>query len=127
MEQTYSGTERREFGRRDAVIHAWAFTSGRSRLPCIIRNLSPGGALLEFPSGAPVAERFWLGSDADQRELRCLVRHRGPRALGVSFERKTNIEERDIAAKVGSERKCARIIERHSYIGRKIQGNASKG
>ena len=76
---------------------------------------------------APVAERFWLGFDADQRELRCLVRHREPRALGVSFERQTNIEERDIAAKVGSERKCTRIIERHSYIGRKIQGNASKG
>ena len=127
MEQQYCGTERRQFGRRDVIIHAWAFTSGRARLPCIMYNCSPAGALLEFPNGAPIADAFWLGFDSDRRELRCRVRHRDKVALGVSFDRQANIEERDIAAKVGRERACTRSVERYSYIGRKIHGNANKG
>ncbi len=47
--------ERRQFGRRQVVLHGWVRVSGRSRLPCVITDLSVGGARLEMevPSGLP--------------------------------------------------------------------------
>ncbi|MGI9426011.1 MAG: PilZ domain-containing protein [Hyphomicrobiaceae bacterium] len=127
MKQKTIDIERRQFGRRKTVIHAWVLTKGGTRVPCIIQNLSPRGALLEFPNGAPATEKFRLVFGADQRERRCVVRHRQPNTLGVSFDILTKFEERDVWAKVDRERTWTRLFERHSYIGRKIHGSASKG
>ena len=86
MKKSGNRVERREFGRRKTVIHAWAFPRGRARVPCIIRNISTTGALLEFAFGAPKAESFRLVVPSLQQEWTCDVRHRRPKLLGVYFD-----------------------------------------
>ena len=43
-----AGAERRQFGRRQTYLRAWISVPGRPKLPCIVQNLSVGGALLEI-------------------------------------------------------------------------------
>jgi hypothetical protein len=75
----------RQFGRRQTIWHAWVLVAGRPALACIVRNISPTGALLEFPDGAPVAPKFELIIDYMAFSSACEVRHRSHRSAGVYF------------------------------------------
>lgn len=77
--------DRREFGRRRGVWHAWITPSSLQRLACCVRNVSEGGALLELavPDWLPV--RFDLLVDGVDIRLECDLRHRGRHGVGVTF------------------------------------------
>ena len=78
--------ERRQFGRRTTLWHAWIQTSNRQRLACCIRNVSESGALLELdvPLWLPNVFELWV-EERDIR-LRCELRHRGQHGVGVQFD-----------------------------------------
>ena len=85
MRERMASSERRVFGRRHSCIHATLFVPGRPPSPCIVRNFSDAGALLELSE--PIEPPFQvklrlssLGSDID-----CEVRHARGMRLGVSF------------------------------------------
>ena len=86
MARKARSSERRNFGRRKTLWHAWIKVSGRGREPCVVRNFSTAGALLEFEGGSPTANRFRLMIDAFEFEAACYVRHRSKFGLGVYFD-----------------------------------------
>lgn len=86
-QQGSGGRERRAFGRRRTLLHALVHTRGRPPTPCIVRNVSEGGALLEFPS-----DPYWLPSyftltiDSDGFSAQCEIRHKSQHGAGVFFQ-----------------------------------------
>ena len=53
--------------------------------PCIVRNFSIEGALLEFKQPPPQATRFFMSIDAYNFSIECYVRHRSKTGIGVYF------------------------------------------
>ena len=82
---TSAGADRRQFGRRSAVWHAWIVTGPRQRIACCIRNVSSGGALLELVAPATLPQKFDLLIEDRQLTIRCDLKHRGEHGIGVSF------------------------------------------
>jgi len=79
------GVERRQFGRRNTICHADACVRGRPAWPCVVRNVSAGGAKVEIQGPAPLPTRFRLIVSAWQFEADCEVVHRSENAVGVRF------------------------------------------
>ena len=77
--------ERRSFGRRRAVWHAWIIPSTLQRLACCVRNVSDGGALLELPVPDWLPATFDLFVDGPNMQLACELTHRGKHGVGVAF------------------------------------------
>lgn len=86
MSHDTTPADRRQFGRRQTLWHAWIKIAGRAREPCIVRNFSVTGALLEFAGAVPVVDRFRLIIDVHGFEADCYVRHRSRVAVGVYFD-----------------------------------------
>ena len=78
-------TEQRRFGRRRALIHAFIVNKNGHRIPCIVRNISTGGALLEVRDPKLVPNRLKLLIDADSFEADCDIRHRTAHGVGIYF------------------------------------------
>ena len=79
-----SASDRRAFGRRTTVWHAWII-SGSQELPCHVLNVSPGGALLEIAPPDWLPHSFDLRIEDCSLVLPCELRHRGRHGVGVSF------------------------------------------
>jgi hypothetical protein len=77
----------RRFGRRSSSVNAFVLLPGNVKLPCIIENVSDGGALLRFTDGAAPTQSFRLMLEDTSFNLLCEVRHQGSRRLGVRFVR----------------------------------------
>ena len=77
--------DRRQFGRRDAAIHAVAMVGGKPPAHCVVRNFSERGALLEFKEPFVPSFRFRLLIEAKGVDVLCEVRHQGQHGLGVLF------------------------------------------
>ncbi len=77
--------ERRSFGRRRAVWHAWIIPSTLQRLACCVRNVSDGGALLELKVPEWLPATFDLYVDGPNMQLACELTHRGKHGVGVAF------------------------------------------
>jgi hypothetical protein len=101
--------EKRQFGRRNVVWHAWVKVAGRDRHPCIVRNFSVAGALLEFDGPVPAADRCVLIIDRFNFEANCFVRHRSKTAVGVYFT--DTMDGVVVPGKVTAEAIVARINE----------------
>ena len=74
-------------------------------LRCIVRNISPDGALLESPLARDLPLSFWLRLEGDATLRLCIVVWRSERQVGVEFSQQI-IErgvERRIAAVYGVE------------------------
>lgn len=84
--------ERRQFGRRKTCLHGWVVVDGRPRRPCLVRNVSEGGALLEFEIPKVMPYRFTLIIDCKGFEAWCETRHTGETWMGVQFVRVDKIE-----------------------------------
>lgn len=76
---------RRQFGRRETSRTAIATIAGSTPIACMIRNLSEGGALLDFPEGIVPDRPFRLAIDGTPFNLFCEVRHHGAYGVGVRF------------------------------------------
>jgi hypothetical protein len=79
------GREQRQFGRRQTCLHGWISVQGRPRLPCIVRNISLGGALLELDRPSWLPFNFQLTIESTRYVTMCEVRHHSPRHVGVRF------------------------------------------
>ena len=84
MQSTFS--ERRQFGRRTTRIHAWIELPGRPRQACIVRDLSPAGALLELLEDGLLPFKFRLAMGAPEEVFLCQACHQDQRLLGVQFK-----------------------------------------
>lgn len=81
-----NGAEKRQFGRRQTHLHAWVSIPGRRRLPCLVKDISVGGALLWFeqlPSCLPFC--FRLTIESTKFESACEIRHTRDNLVGVEF------------------------------------------
>ena len=77
--------EKRLWPRRNTVIEATiVFDGGRTRIRCIIRNLSETGAKLEVASVTRIPRTFDLVVDK-VRPQACIVVWRAVKELGVQF------------------------------------------
>jgi hypothetical protein len=77
--------DRRQFGRRETMLHAWIKVPGRPPLPCTVRDLSVGGALIECESAEVLPFSFELVIEATRFRTHCEVRHAKPGSVGVRF------------------------------------------
>lgn len=90
--------ERRQFGRRKVAIHGWVIVEGRPRVPCVVRNISIEGALLEFDTPSWLPYYFKLIIEVSQFETECELRHQAPRSVGVRFvQRRENAVSRHVS------------------------------
>ena len=87
LAQPKAFAERRQFGRRKTSLHAWISIEGRPKIACVVRNVSEGGALLEFPVPKAMPYRFQLIVDCEGFEAWCEIRHSGDTWAGVQFVR----------------------------------------
>jgi hypothetical protein len=85
MSGSRTPADRRQFGRRQTSYHAWIHVPGRPKVPCMVRDLSVGGARLELVMPPWLPYNFQLTIEATQFTSMCEVRHSGPNSLGVRF------------------------------------------
>lgn len=85
MSNTGNPIERRQFGRRQTSLHAWISVPGRPKLPCIVADLSLGGALIKLEKPSWLPYNFVLTIEATRFVSWCEVRHQRPDAVGVRF------------------------------------------
>jgi PilZ domain len=85
MAKNFGGIEKRQFGRRQTSLHAWISVAGRPRLPCVVKDISVGGALIEFEKPSWLPFNFQLTIEATRFTTWCEVRHQGPNNCGVRF------------------------------------------
>lgn len=83
--RAFNPAEQRAFGRRESRIHAFVHISGRPPEPCIVRNYSDGGALLEIQGRLDIPAAFRLVIESKAVDALCEVRHVNDRLVGVQF------------------------------------------
>jgi hypothetical protein len=77
--------DRSQFGRRQTHLQAWLLVSGRSRIPCQIRNYSQKGAFIEIEVPSWLPFRFQLRIEGISDVLTCEIRHVTSHGIGVNF------------------------------------------
>ncbi len=85
MRGRQDGKDRRLFGRRLVTIHGEVHIPGRPTTVCIIRDLSVGGARLEFHSRPWLPYSFRLTAPGAGLDVVCEVRHDRMSGVGVEF------------------------------------------
>lgn len=105
--------ERRQFGRRRTQMHGWIRVPGRPALPCVVHDISEGGARLEMSDTNGLPFRFRLQIDADGFETDCEIKHQTPTSIGVGFVARA-------AAPQGLQRQGGDDVS--SWLGKKSQG-----
>ncbi len=78
--------EQRRSPRRNATMGASiSHPRNAEDLRCIVRNISPDGALLESPLARDLPMSFWLRLAGDSTPRFCIVAWRSERQVGVEF------------------------------------------
>ena len=78
--------ERRQVQRSRTYIGAViAFNNRKSAMDCLIRNLSPAGAMVTFTNTAILPDKFDLTIDHKQRSFRARAAWRRPHEAGLEF------------------------------------------
>ena len=80
-----SNRDRRQIGRRHRHQTGRVQRPGRSSLPCILKNISDGGALLVFERPVSLPFGFILTIDGEDQTRGCEVRHHYGERVGVEF------------------------------------------
>ena len=94
MNRPPQGAERRAFGRRQTNDHAFVRIQGRPPVRCTIKNISEGGALLDFGSEVWLPYNFQLTWEVGNREEACEIKHRNGQFVGVFFQRQVAVQDR---------------------------------
>jgi hypothetical protein len=97
VSKSFIGPERRSFGRRASQMHGWICPDGRPRIPCIVRNFSETGALIEAAEKVVLPDYFVLTIDAVGVRVGCEVRHEQAGLIGVRFVEEKAAAEPDEA------------------------------
>ena len=77
--------DRRISARAEACVKAHIKVLGHPRKPCLVRNISSTGALIEFDAVIALPLAFRLDIDNDLFEAHCEVRHQSGRRFGIQF------------------------------------------
>ena len=85
MSISQNGAENRQFGRRQTFLHGWVKIPGRPQVPCVVHNMSSGGALLEFHAVERLPYSFILTIDSHNQTYGCEVRHAYDQRVGIGF------------------------------------------
>ena len=88
-----AGVERRQFGRRQTCVHATIASRGRPVIPCVMRDMSEEGALLEVSHPEWLPTRFRLIVEAFGIESDCEIVRRTEVAVGVRFTSRISISQ----------------------------------
>ena len=67
---------------------------GRPAIPCVVKNISNGGALLEFETAEMLPFRFRIQIESEGIDCDCETRHQDGRFMGVQFTR-AEVDNRD--------------------------------
>jgi hypothetical protein len=86
MHRPHQGPERRAFGRRQTSDHAIVRVQGRPSMRCVVKNISEGGALLDFGAEVWLPYNFQLVWETGGREEACEIKHRNGPFVGVLFQ-----------------------------------------
>ena len=62
-----------------------AFSGRHATIPCVVRDMSDGGARLQVAQGSSIPDTFELIVELDGLEVPCQVAWRKPHEIGVSF------------------------------------------
>jgi hypothetical protein len=116
MTKPFSGIERRAFGRRETQEHAVVRIAGRPPLRCIVRNISDGGALLDFGQEVWLPFQFRLIWEGTKREETCDIKHQNGPRIGVSFAAH---EHKDVDTRVLSVNDIAPWMAEHQTAPRR--------
>ena len=86
MSSDNQSREQRRSPRRATYLGA-SLTHPRNPEPihCVVRNISPYGALLESPLAKHLPLSFWLRLEGDTEPRLCIVVWRSERQIGVEF------------------------------------------
>lgn len=85
--------ERRKFGRRGSSAQGWICVGGRPRLSCLVRNISPQGALLECERPRWLPYEFMLIVEGSRERHVCEIRHALTTGVGVVFKARLSDEQ----------------------------------
>jgi PilZ domain len=77
--------KRREPRKRTLKRGRLVFNDGRSVIDCVVRNLSPSGALLVLPSLLGIPQEFDLHIDSDRNCRAARIIWKGDGKIGVEF------------------------------------------
>lgn len=77
--------ERRAFGRRAANLTGYVYLPGKAGITCVIKDVSEGGALLEFAERVTLPSRLRLMREGSDIIADCNVRHTRGQQAGVQF------------------------------------------
>lgn len=77
--------EKRQFGRRPATLLASIRVAGREPMPCLINNISAGGALVFLDQDVPLPQSFRLTSEDLDIDRIVEMRYKLARLVGVEF------------------------------------------
>jgi hypothetical protein len=77
--------KRREPRKRTLKRGRLVFNDGRSVIDCVVRNLSPSGALLVLPSLLGIPQEFDLHIDSDRTCRAARTIWKGDGKIGVEF------------------------------------------
>lgn len=86
-------TEKRQFGRRQTNIRGWIKIAGRPSIPCTIRDLSEGGALIECDDDVWLPYSFRVLTEHAAIDSVCEIRHQNGKKVGVEFVKKIEVFE----------------------------------
>ena len=93
--------EQRRSPRRTASVGASiSHPRNAEDLRCIVRNISPDGALLESPLARDLPVSFWLRLGGDDKPRLSIVVWRSERQVGVEFSQQ--IIERGIGRRIAT-------------------------
>jgi hypothetical protein len=82
-----STANRRAFGRRNCLKSGRIVLTSGCEIPCLIVNISEGGALLQLKGGACDHDAFSLILEEDNIIVLCEVAHRTNGRIGVRYVR----------------------------------------
>ena len=85
MNSANSVAESRRYRRRLVMQRAFAKTGIEALIPCVVVDISEGGALLEFEYAEPTEDRFHLVTNTLRGTIECDVVHRSLHGIGVRF------------------------------------------
>ncbi|MEQ1714586.1 MAG: PilZ domain-containing protein [Hyphomicrobium sp.] len=86
MTNQWSGIDRRQFGRRAVLKHAF-IVQGEERTKCIVVDISDGGARIKLEKPEDVPENIALEIPEDDFVVHCQVVHIQSGSIGVKYIR----------------------------------------
>ncbi len=71
---------------RHRILRAATIEFAGSTIPCMVRNMSDAGAMLDVATTAEIPELFTLAVIADGHRTLCRLVWRNEKRIGVAFE-----------------------------------------